>query len=161
MDDKRNMITAILLSVAILIGWNFVSEKFFPTPDKPDVTRTVAGPNGAAPAAVPGQPAALPAPGVPAATAAQAIRPIEAVLGEGNRIPIDTPAIKGSINLVGARIDDITLGKYRQTIKKDSPRSACSPSPAPRPPISRASAGRRRASSFRARPRSGPQRVPG
>lgn len=122
MDDKRNMITAILLSVAILIGWNFVSEKFFPTPDKPDVTRTVAGPNGtAAPAATPGIPAALPAPGVPAGTTPQAIRPIEAVLGDGNRIPIDTPAIKGSINLVGARIDDITLSKYRQTIKKDSP----------------------------------------
>jgi len=120
-DDKRNLIAAILLSVAILLGWNFVSEKFFPTPDKPDVTTTVAGTNGAAPAATPGQPAALPAPGVPAPTTAQAIRPIEAVLAEGNRIPIDTPAIKGSINLVGARIDDITLSKYRQTIKKDSP----------------------------------------
>ncbi|MBA4751642.1 MAG: membrane protein insertase YidC [Sphingopyxis sp.] len=121
MDDKRNMIAAILLSVAILIGWNFVSETFFPTPDKPDVTTTVAGPTGTAPAAAPGQPAALPAPGVPASTAPQAIRPIEAVLGDGNRIPIETPAIKGSINLVGARIDDITLSKYRQTIKKDSP----------------------------------------
>ncbi|WP_326914100.1 membrane protein insertase YidC [Sphingopyxis chilensis] len=121
MDDKRNLIAAILLSVAILLGWNFVSEKFFPTPDKPDVTTTVAGTNGAAPAATPGQPAALPAPGVPAPTTAQAIRPIEAVLAEGNRIPIDTPAIKGSINLVGARIDDITLSKYRQSIKKDSP----------------------------------------
>ena len=121
MDDKRNLIAAILLSVAILLGWNFVSEKFFPTPDKPDVTTTVAGTNGTAPAATPGQPAALPAPGVPAPTTAQAIRPIEAVLAEGNRIPIDTPAIKGSINLVGARIDDITLSKYRQTIKKDSP----------------------------------------
>lgn len=121
MDDKRNMITAILLSVAILIGWNFVSEKFFPTPDKPDVTRTVAGHDStAAPAATPGQPAALPAPGVPA-TAPQAIRPVDAVLADGNRIPIDTPAIKGSINLVGARVDDITLSKYRQTIKKDSP----------------------------------------
>jgi len=120
-DDKRNMIAAILLSVAILIGWNFVSEKFFPTPDKPDVTTTVAGPGGTAPAATPGQPAALPAPGVPATTAPQAIRPIEAVLADGNRIPIETPAIKGSINLVGARIDDITLSKYRQTIKKDSP----------------------------------------
>jgi len=120
-DDKRNMITAILLSVAILIGWNFVSEKFFPTPDKPDVTRTVAGHDStAAPAATPGQPAALPAPGVPA-TAPQAIRPVDAVLADGNRIPIDTPAIKGSINLVGARVDDITLSKYRQTIKKDSP----------------------------------------
>lgn len=121
MDDKRNMITAILLSVAILIGWNFVADKFFPTPDKPDVTKTVAGHDGAAPAALPGQPAALPAPGVPAPATAQAIRPIEAVLGDGNRIPIDTPAIKGSINLVGARVDDITLSKYRQTIKKDSP----------------------------------------
>jgi YidC/Oxa1 family membrane protein insertase len=120
-DDKRNMIAAILLSVAILIGWNFVSEKFFPTPDKPDVTTTVAGPDGSAPAAAPGQPAALPAPGVPATAAPQAIRPIEAVLADGNRIPIETPAIKGSINLVGARVDDITLSKYRQTIKKDSP----------------------------------------
>ena len=33
----------------------------------------------------------------------------------------ETPALAGSINLVGARIDDITLTKYRQTIKKDSP----------------------------------------
>ena len=128
MDDKRNLIAAILLSVAILLGWNFVSQKFFPTPPKPDVTRTVAGPDGAAPAipgATPGQPGALPAPGVtpgqPGAAAAQAIRPIEAVLGEGNRIPIETPAIRGSINLVGARVDDIALSKYRQTIKKDSP----------------------------------------
>ena len=124
MDDKRNLIAAILLSVAILIGWNFVSEKYFPTPDTPDVTETVAGANGAAPAATPatqGQPSALPTPGAPAAPAAQTIRPVDAVLAEGRRIPIETPAIKGSINLVGARIDDITLSKYRQTIKKDSP----------------------------------------
>ena len=46
MDDKRNLIAAILLSVAILLGWNFVSEKFFPTPAKPDVTKTVAGAPG-------------------------------------------------------------------------------------------------------------------
>lgn len=123
MDDKRNMIAAILLSVAILIGWNFVSEKFFPTPDKPDVTKTVAGANGS-PAATPatqGQPSALPTPGAPAAPASTTIRPVDAVLAEGKRIPIETSEIKGSINLVGARIDDITLTKYRQTIKKDSP----------------------------------------
>lgn len=123
MDDKRNLIAAILLSVAILLGWNFVSEKFFPTPAKPDVTTTVAGTNGA-PAVTPatqGQPSALPTPGAPAPVTAPAIRPVEAALAGGNRVPIDTPAIKGSINLVGARIDDITLSKYRQTIKKDSP----------------------------------------
>ena len=125
MDDKRNLIAAILLSVAILIGWNFVAERFFPTPAQPDVTRTVAGANGA-PASAPvaqGQPSPLPAPAAtaPAAPAAQAIRPVDVVLAEGQRIPIETPAIRGSINLTGARIDDITLTKYRQTIKKDSP----------------------------------------
>ncbi|ALJ11252.1 membrane protein insertase YidC [Sphingopyxis macrogoltabida] len=124
MDDKRNLIAAILLSVAILLGWNFVAEKFFPTPAKPDVTKTVAG-TGGAPAATPaaqGQPSALPTPGAPAAASAPAaIRPIETVLREGQRIPIETPALSGSINLVGARIDDITLTKYRQTIQKDSP----------------------------------------
>ncbi|WP_411340424.1 membrane protein insertase YidC [Sphingopyxis sp. J-6] len=124
MDDKRNLIAAILLSVAILLGWNFVAEKFFPTPAKPDVTKTVAG-TGGAPATTPaaqGQPSALPTPGAPAAASAPAaIRPIETVLREGQRIPIETPALSGSINLVGARIDDITLTKYRQTIQKDSP----------------------------------------
>lgn len=122
MDDKRNLIAAILLSVAILLGWNFVSEKFFPTPKKPDVTTTVAGTGNAT---APAQPGALPTPGTPAALpgapATAAIRPIEAALGDGNRIPIETPKLAGSINLVGARIDDITLTKYRQTIKKDSP----------------------------------------
>jgi YidC/Oxa1 family membrane protein insertase len=125
-DDKRNWITAILLSAAILLGWNFVADRFFPTPDKPDVTTTVAGTDGAAPVATPptqGQPSGLPAPGAtaPASQAPQAVRPIEAVLAEGQRIPIETPALSGSINLVGARIDDITLNKYRQTIAKNAP----------------------------------------
>jgi YidC/Oxa1 family membrane protein insertase len=121
-DDKRNLIAAILLSVAILLGWNFVSAQFFPTPAKPDVTKTVAGSNGT-PAATPaaqGQPSALPTTGTAPATG-QAIRPVEAVLAEGNRVPIETAALAGSINLVGARIDDITLNNYKQTIEKNSP----------------------------------------
>lgn len=123
MDDKRNWITALLLSAAILFGWSFVSEKFFPTPPKPDVTKTVAGAPGAAPAATPGVPGIPQTGGAPATAApvAQPLRSVEAALAGGNRIPIETPTITGSINLVGARIDDITLTKYRQTIKKDSP----------------------------------------
>ena len=125
MDDKRNLIAAILLSVAILIGWNFVAEKFFPTPEKPDVTTSVAGTKGT-PAATPatqGQPSALPTPGAAPATPATAptIQPVETALSGGNRVPIETPALSGSINLVGARVDDVTLNKYRQTIQKDAP----------------------------------------
>lgn len=124
MDDKRNLIAAILLSVAILLGWNFVSEKFFPTPAKPDVTKTVAGAPGATPAATQGQPASAPPSGTPAVAAPVAkttILPVEAALATGNRVPIETPSLAGSINLVGARIDDITLTKYRQTIEKNAP----------------------------------------
>jgi len=121
-DDKRNLIAAILLSVAILLGWNFVSAQFFPTPAKPDVTTTVAGTTAAtAPATteptLPGQPAVA----EPVTAGTQALRPIETVLAEGQRIPIETPKLAGSINLIGARVDDITLTQYRQTIKKDSP----------------------------------------
>ena len=127
MDDKRNLIAAILLSIAILLGWNFAAEKFFPTPKKPDVTTTVAGAGGPTPTTAPAPqtaPAAagqLAAAGTPAVPAAQAILPVDAALATGNRIPIETPALSGSINLVGARIDDITLTKYRQTIEKGSP----------------------------------------
>lgn len=120
MDDKRNLFAAILLSVAVLLGWNFIAERFFPTPEKPDVTTTVAGnSNGAADAgALTGQSAALPQTGGVAAPAT--IRPVDAVLAEGNRIAIETPSLSGSINLVGARVDDVTLNKYRQTIDKNA-----------------------------------------
>lgn len=36
------------------------------------------------------------------------------------RVMINNKYITGSINLIGARIDDITLSHYKQTIKKDS-----------------------------------------
>ena len=129
MDDKRNLIAAILLSVAILLGWNFVSQKFFPTPAKPDVTTTVAGTDGATTAApAPAADGTVPpgaingaAPAAPVTGRAGPLRPVATVLAEGKRIPITNPKLKGSINLVGARIDDITLTNYRQTIKKDSP----------------------------------------
>lgn len=51
-----------------------------------------------------------------------AVRKVDlaAALASGNRVAIDTPRLAGSINLVGARIDDIVLKDYRETVKKDS-----------------------------------------
>lgn len=45
---------------------------------------------------------------------------LETALAGGNRVAIDTPRIAGSINLMGARIDDIVLKDYRETVDKDS-----------------------------------------
>lgn len=46
----------------------------------------------------------------------------EAVLAEGARIRINNPRLQGSISLKGARIDDLTLLDYKETIKRHSPK---------------------------------------
>ena len=43
------------------------------------------------------------------------------VLGENPRVQIMSPRVQGSINLKGARIDDLVLTDHRETIAKNSP----------------------------------------
>ena len=42
-------------------------------------------------------------------------------LSQSVRIEIDTPKLSGSLNLTGARIDDLHLKDYRETLDEDSP----------------------------------------
>ena len=58
--------------------------------------------------------------GAPALTAPPAVTRA-AALAASVRVPVATPALKGSISLRGARLDDLFLVKYRQTTAKDSP----------------------------------------
>ena len=109
MDNQRNMILAIVLSAIVLFGWTALSERFFPVANPP-VTRVEDGKEK-----VLAQPAAD-----PAADAPSAIRARATVLRETPRIAIDTPKLAGSINLKGARIDDLVLKAYKETLKKDS-----------------------------------------
>jgi len=109
-DDKRNIILAVALTIAILFGWPYIANHFFP-PANPPVTQVSGGKTKVLP-----QPQAA-----PAAEAPTAIRDRAVVLRESPRVAIDTPKLKGSINLKGARIDDILLPTHKQTIAKDSP----------------------------------------
>lgn len=111
MDDKRNLILAVLLTGLILFGWPYVAERLFPGSMKPAQSAQ----QSAQPA--PSTPGA-PTPGIalPAAPQDRA-----SALRQSPRVIIETPKLTGSIALKGARIDDITLPTYRQTIKKDSP----------------------------------------
>jgi YidC/Oxa1 family membrane protein insertase len=45
----------------------------------------------------------------------------DAAVTASPRIAIDTPALKGSLRLAGARIDDLFLKDYRETLDKGSP----------------------------------------
>lgn len=55
------------------------------------------------------------APQVPVAVTRQA------AIAAAPRVPIATPALKGSLSLKGGRIDDLYLVKYRETLDKNSP----------------------------------------
>jgi YidC/Oxa1 family membrane protein insertase len=109
-SDNKNMILAVVLSAIVLFGWSFVSERYFPTANPP-VTRIEKGREVATP-----QPQASPASNAPAAIRDRAI-----VLRESPRIAIRTPRLAGSINLKGARIDDLVLTRERETIAANSP----------------------------------------
>ncbi len=117
------MILAVALSALVLIGWQVASNRFFPQP----VAHVAATPAAATPQT--GQPtAAVQPPGIPtggtvpnpAATVATP-QARAAVLAASPRIRIVTPKLSGSINLKGARFDDLELPTYRETLAKESP----------------------------------------
>jgi YidC/Oxa1 family membrane protein insertase len=111
-DDKRNLIIAILLTGLILFGWPYVASTFFPTAAPPAVTepaKTEAA-TGASTT------------GAPITSAAEPKNvPLGDALKGSVRVLIETPKLKGSINLEGARIDDLVLLAHRTTLPKDSP----------------------------------------
>src|SRR5688572_32465641 len=96
------MILAIVLSAIVLIGWSFLSESFLPTA-KPPATKVVDGKTVPLP-----QPKAD-----PTADGPVAIRDRGEVLVATPRVKIETPHLAGSINLKGARIDDLVLTTHR------------------------------------------------
>ncbi len=111
MDQKR-LFLAIAASIAILVVFQFTT----PRPPAPVSPRpaTVQGPTST------GIPAPVPAgaPSVPAAGQA-ASGPV--VPKQVPRLPIAAPRVAGSISLLGARLDDLVLRDYHDTIAKDSP----------------------------------------
>ncbi len=131
MSDHKNTILAIVLSGIVLFGW----EYFFGMPQKQreealrrQIQTTQVQPPPAAPQSVPAPAAggATGAQGTAGSAPSCTATPVEAksraaVIASTERIPIDTPRIKGSISLTGARIDDVSLVDYRETVEPNSP----------------------------------------
>jgi len=126
MDTNRNTILAIGLSIIIIIAWQFfyVAPKIEAQRQAAEIQRQQEAQTQAqqAPgqATLPAQPGALaPAPGAEPSVAGAL--PREAVLAGTARVPIETGRLAGSLNLTGARLDDLRLKGYRETIAPDSP----------------------------------------
>lgn len=153
MSDQRNLILAIVLSVGILLGFQLLVEgpRVAEIQGQDAVSESPAGQpvEGAGVAssgpagdltgvadvegATAGQAGAGAIPQVGDAAAVGTLTR-NAALTQGERIAINTPRLHGSINLTGARIDDLTLGDYRETVDPASEEIVLlSPLEAPRP----------------------------
>src|SRR5262245_30968121 len=128
MEDSRNTILAILLSVIVLIAWQYFVgipqlEKQKTATDAQKQTQSQQVQPGTAPTPGPdGMPVAgtAPTPGaLPGQRSGAASR--EDVIAASPRISVDTPRMRGSIALRGARIDDVALKDYRETVDPKSP----------------------------------------
>ncbi|WP_198585946.1 membrane protein insertase YidC [Pararhizobium haloflavum] len=123
MDNNRNYFVAIALSVLVLVVWQF----FYINPRVEDERRAnevqqerVSRDPSPGTEGQPAPEANLPE-GAQQETAAPTTVSREAAVDASDRVQIDTPSLSGSINLSGARFDDLSLKDYRETVDDDSP----------------------------------------
>jgi len=154
--EQRNLLIAAVISIAILLGWQFLYEqprveqarlaaeqkKLEPvavgqtaaTPTPGTTVPRAPGSSIAVPPAA-GGPGTVQAPAAPVVGAPQ-ISPTEqrnAVLQKASRVKLHSPRLRGSIQLKGGQLDDLILTNYRETLKPDSPQiTLLSPSQAPK-----------------------------
>jgi YidC/Oxa1 family membrane protein insertase len=134
MNEHKNTILAIVLSLLVVVGWQYfvglpqMQREHEQQAIKQEQSQTQ--PTTAQPATPGGAVPTAPGAAAPSAQPATATR--EAVIAASPRITIDTPRLRGSIALKGARIDDLSLQQYRETIDPNSPAIVLlSPSGAP------------------------------
>src|SRR6202050_200374 len=145
MGDHKNTIIAIVLSLIVVVGWQYFvgypqmekqrEQALLKQQEQGQTQPGATQPNAAQPGATPGSGTLgagtpPPLPGTAPASVATASR--EAVIAASPRVAIDTPRLRGSIDLKGGRIEDLSLEQYRETIAPDSPAIVLfSPSGAP------------------------------
>ena len=118
MENQRNLIIAIAVSVLVMVCYPFIYGYFAPPPP-PQEAATASPGTSDAPVA---PDAATEEQAVEAAqTSAAEIRARDEVLADVPRVPIATSRVTGSVSLVGGRIDDLVLRDYRESVEPDSP----------------------------------------
>jgi YidC/Oxa1 family membrane protein insertase len=120
--EQRNLLIAIVVSVGILIGFQFVFQRLHPTVPHPGSGTPAPVTQSAPVGATPGAPGTgAPGTAAPGAVAANAAEPLAVAIAGQPRVQIETPSLHGSIALTGARFDDLTLAKYHETVDPKSP----------------------------------------
>lgn len=133
-ENSRNYLMAIVLSIAVLLVWQLY---FAPQPKPPVTTEQQVQPAGQPPQGVapptPGQntaprpdadgqtaPRPQPQAGAPSSVPLPSGADRGATLRTAPRVSIDTPRLRGSLSLRGARIDDLVLKDYKVSVDPNS-----------------------------------------
>src|SRR6266404_3187166 len=133
MTDNRNTILAVILSGLVLIGWQYFfnipqmekqraaqqAQSELAKPATPSENPATSAPQSGA--STPAPSANTPAASQPPAAAAAPVIGRDAAIAASPRIKIDTPRLTGSIALKGARIDDLAVLQFRETVDPSSP----------------------------------------
>ncbi|TIQ96595.1 membrane protein insertase YidC [Mesorhizobium sp.] len=128
MENNRNFFITIALSVLILTLWQvfYMNPKMEQQREQARIEqqrveaqkKEAQGTNPGAAGAPAPAPGAIPtAPGGETVTVESRDQAVAAT----KRVKIDTPSLEGSINLTGARLDDLELKHYTETVDKNSP----------------------------------------
>ncbi|HLX16582.1 MAG TPA: membrane protein insertase YidC [Bradyrhizobium sp.] len=125
MTDNRNTILAVILSGLVLLGWQY----FFNIPQmEKQRAAQLAQSQMTKPAPEPGNEPAPQAGNAPSAnapannqSASTATVSRDTAIAAAPRVKIETPRLSGSISLKGARIDDLSLVQFRETVDPTSP----------------------------------------
>jgi len=123
MSENRNFLLAAVLSMAVLLGWQY----FFIEPQV-EAERAVQAERSATQEALADSvvPQVLESrPNSPADLVGEGSLltglPRDLALSQSERVQIDTALLAGSISLTGARIDDLQLHTYHETVDPTSP----------------------------------------
>ena len=120
-ENNRNMIIAIILSVVVLFGWQFFvsGPQLQQAQKRAEIQQQQAAADQSL--ATPNADGSVTPAATPTAQPAGTYATREAALEASPRVKIDTPALSGSINLTGARLDDLQLKEYHETVENNSP----------------------------------------
>jgi len=131
--DQNNFLIAVLLSLGILLGWQFfvteprlAAERAARQAQLAEATNNAPETLGLNPQTSPSAaPSIEGAPRVetqPLAASPQAVQALASGFTTAPRLAIETPNLVGSIALMGARFDDLILPAYGATAAENAPR---------------------------------------
>lgn len=121
MENQRNLILAVLLTIVLIFGWEAGMRYLYPNADKARPV-AAASPSAAAPRADPARTDKPTREGglSNAADVALEARDLKTALNPAGRVPIAAPGLSGSINLTGALLDDLVTNRHTATSDRNS-----------------------------------------